>query len=87
MGRWYSLILTIPYRGTWVVLDNPYVRKQAQKGFWTKARDGDFIEFKLEIMIILLLIEGLIIYLGHRRPIEYEFLINFQSDRKIPDTM
>ena len=33
-----------------MVLDHPYVRKQAQKGFWTKARDGDFIEFKLIVM-------------------------------------
>ena len=27
VGRWYSKILTIPYRGRWVVLDHPYVRK------------------------------------------------------------
>ena len=50
MGGWYSLILTIPYRGRWVVLDHPYVRKQARKRFRTKARDGDFIEFKLIVM-------------------------------------
>ena len=50
MGGWYSLILTIPYRGRWVVLDHPYVRKQAQKGVETKARDGDFIDFKLIVM-------------------------------------
>ena len=50
VSGWYSLILTIPYRGRWVVLDHPYVRKQAQKGFRTKARDGDFIEFKLILM-------------------------------------
>ena len=44
------MILTIPYRGRLVVLDHPYVRKQARKGFRTKARDGDFIEFKLIVM-------------------------------------
>ena len=28
VGGWYSYILTIPYRGRWVVLDHPYVRKK-----------------------------------------------------------
>ena len=28
VGRWYSKILTIPYRGWWVGLDPPYVRKK-----------------------------------------------------------
>ena len=28
VGGWYVKILTIPYRGRWVVLDHPYVRKK-----------------------------------------------------------
>ena len=33
VGGWYSEILTIPYRGRWVVLDHPYVRKKRLQDF------------------------------------------------------
>ncbi len=30
MGGIAKYLLTIPYRGTWVVLDHPYVRKKKE---------------------------------------------------------
>ena len=46
MGGWQSEILTIPYRGRWVVYDHPYVRKKCCVTFQKGKSD---IEIKYDL--------------------------------------